>query len=102
MHIPVVVVAVGNGVGAGSEGRQDVALEEREIYNQMLNAQQATVMACAGYLALGVIAAIVESNGQSNSLLLLIEQRGGVETTGIDDGGVLDGGCGLLHVFLFC
>ena len=90
-HILLGIVARGDGVGAGGERRGEVAPHEGEVDHQVLDAEALAVPFGAGLLAGGMVVAIAEGDGQGDAVVLLVEEGGGVEPTGVDEDGVFDG-----------
>ena len=85
MHIAVVVVSVGDGIGTTEQRRLEILGHKGQLDDQMLDAEQRAMMPRTSYFVCGMVATIIESNGERDSFALLVEQCGRVEPTGIDD-----------------
>ena len=80
LHVLVLVVSLGDGVGSGEEARLEVLVHEVQWDGDVLDAQPFAMHLGEGYLACVVVAAIVEGNAHGYLVLVFIEQGDAVHS----------------------
>ena len=84
-HVLVVVIAFGNGVCAGQEGRTEELLDERQADDLVRNTEPLAMQFGEVQFAVVMIAAVMEGERHSDPVLVLIEHGGGVKSAGEND-----------------
>ncbi len=85
LHILLVVVAFGDGVGTLQETALEILVHEVQGNRDMFDAEAFTVHLGKGNLPGIVVAAIIETDAQSDLIFLVIEEGDGVHTSADDN-----------------
>ena len=81
LHVVVGIMALRDVLAAFEQGTDEITGHEVEGDDDMADAQPLAVQLCKGNLALVMLRAVVEGDGEGNALLLVIQQSGGVYPT---------------------
>ena len=85
LHVVCGIMTLGDGISTLQERTLEVLVHEPQVDGDMLDAQTLTMHLGKGYLALVVIATIIETNAQGYLVLLVIEQGDAVHTSAHDN-----------------
>ena len=84
-HVLVVIVAFRYVIGSHQQSAFEIAVHEFKRDNDVFDTQALTVCNSAHTLATVLRGAIVEGDGHSNFVFVLVEHCGGVHTSGDND-----------------
>ena len=90
LEVFLCVVAGGDGICAAEQGAGEMLRDGGDVYLMIGDAEMLCLPACAGELASGVVAAVIEGQGAHNLMVGVrpVQGGGGVQTAGEENGNV--------------